>query len=439
MTTDGLHGPNGPEAAADTVLPGAAPYAPTLPGAAGPKPRRSRGWLVWLVALLVLASLAWLGWRYLGQRSGVHRQSGGGADAPAPVGVAAIGTGDMQVVLTGLGTVTPLATVTVQSQISGVLMSVGYQEGQIVQKGDFLAQIDPRPYLVTLAQAQGALAHDSALLAQAKSDLTRYVALNRQDSIARQQVTDQQFLVQQDQGLVAEDQASIDSAKLNLAYCHVTAPMAGRVGLRLVDPGNYVQAAGATALVVITQLQPISVVFVLPEDDIPDVTREMAARPSLPVAAYDRTNATALAQGALMAVDNTVDTTTGTVKLRARFANTDGALFPNQFVNARLLLKTVAKVTQAPAASVQHGAPGSFVYLVKPDHTVGVQPVQTGITDGDLVQIVAGAKPGDQVVVDGADRLRDGATIRLPAPASGDAPGPAAAPAAKHHRHPGGA
>jgi multidrug efflux system membrane fusion protein len=438
MTTDGSDVPHSPLDGGGAVSP-AAPYAPPLPGAGGRKPRRWRGWLGWLVALLVVAGLVWLATRYLGQGGASHRHGASGADAPTPVGIASVATGDMQVVLTGLGTVTPLATVTVQSQISGVLMSVGYQEGQIVRKGDFLAQIDPRPYQVALAQAQGALAHDSALLAQARSDLTRYVSLNRQDSIAKQQVTDQQFLVQQDQGLVAQDQASVQSAQLNLTYCHVTAPVAGRVGLRLVDPGNYVQAAGATALVVITQLQPISVVFVLPEDNIPDVAREMAAQGGLTVAAYDRTNSTALAQGALMAVDNTVDTTTGTVKLRARFANADSALFPNQFVNARLLLKTVAHATQAPVAAVQHGAPGSFVYLVKPDQTVAVQAVQTGITDGDLVQIVSGAKPGDQVVVDGADRLRDGARIRLPAPKSGEASSPAAAaPGPKHHRHSSG-
>ena len=425
------------------------PYPPTLPGQhAAPPPARRRHWLRWLIALLLLLLLGFLVWRIFGPSAGgqTARHARNGADAPQPVGVATIGTGDMQVVLTGLGTVTPLATVTVQTQINGQLMSVGFQEGQVVHKGDFLAQIDPRPYQVTLEQAQGAYAHDTALLAQAKSDLARYVSLNRQDSIAKQQVTDQQFLVQQDQGLVIEDQSAIDSARLNLTYCHIIAPVTGRVGLRLVDPGNYVQTGSSTGLVVITQLQPISVVFVLPEDNIPAVAQAMNAGKTLGVGAYDRTNATAIAQGALITVDNTVDTTTGTVKLRASFANTDYALFPNQFVNARLLLTTLPGVVEAPTAAVQHGAPGSFVYLVKPDGTVGVQVVKTGITDGDKLQVLSGLKTGDQVVVDGTDRLKDGAKIRVESGgtanpgAAGAAPADTASPAPagagkKHHRH----
>ncbi len=264
--------------------------------------------------------------------AGQARREAGGA--PQPVGVAKIGTGDLAIMLTGIGTVTPLATITVQTQINGQLLDVGFKEGQMVEKGDFLAQIDPRPYQVTLEQAQGALAHDTGLLNQAKSDLDRFATLNRQDSIAKQQVTDQQFLVQQDEGLVAEDQASIDSAKLNLTYCRIVSPVTGRVGLRLVDPGNYVQTSSSTGLVVVTQEQPISVIFDLPEDDIPDVQRQMRAAAPLGVAAYDRTDTTQLATGTLMTVDNTVDTTTGTVKLRASFPNVDGTLFPNQFVNA---------------------------------------------------------------------------------------------------------
>jgi multidrug efflux system membrane fusion protein len=429
----------------DVPRPAPIPYPPTLPGEHAPPPPR-RHWLRWLIALLLLLLLGWLAWRIFGPSSGggPARRAGNGTGAPQPVGVAKIGTGDMQVELTGLGTVTPMATVTVQTQISGQLMSVGFQEGQLVHKGDFLAQIDPRPYQVTLEQAQGAYAHDTALLAQAKSDLARYVSLNRQDSIAKQQVTDQQFLVQQDQGLVIEDQSSIDSSKLNLTYCHIVAPVTGRVGLRLVDPGNYVQTSSATGLVVITQLQPISVIFVLPEDNIPAVEQAMNAGRTLAVSAFDRSNANAIAQGSLMTVDNTVDTTTGTVKLRASFANTDNALFPNQFVNARLLLKTLTGVVEAPTAAVQHGAPGSFVYLVKPDSTVGVQVVKTGITDGDKVQILSGLQPGDEVVVDGTDRLKDGAKIRAESggtasTAASDAQGDsAAAPAngaARKHRH----
>ncbi len=427
-----------------TPRPTPMPYPPTLPGnPAPPRPRGRRRGLFWLIALVLLLLIAaFIAWRLL-HPSGAGK-SRNGADAPQPVGTAKITTGDMRVVLTGLGTVTPVATITVQTQISGVLMSVGFQEGQMVHKGDFLAQIDPRPYQVTLEQAQGALAHDTALLAQAKSDLARYVSLNRQDSIAKQQVTDQQFLVQQDQGLVLEDQASIDSSRLNLTYCRITSPVTGRVGLRLVDPGNYVQAASATGLVVVTQLQPISVVFVLPEDNIPAIAQEMAAGHTLSVDAYDRTNSTRLAPGSLITVDNTVDTTTGTVKLRAAYPNTDGSLFPNQFVNARLLLQTLTNVTEAPTAAVQHGAPGTFVYLVKPDGTVGVQVIKTGITDGDNVQVLSGVNPGDQVVVDGADRLKDGAKVRVsgntPSTPANDGPGapPGQQPgnaAGKHHRH----
>jgi multidrug efflux system membrane fusion protein len=426
-------------AALDVPRPAPIPYPPTLPGEHAARPRARRRWLPWLIGLLLLLLAGLVAWRVLGPSKSSSRRgrAGNPADAAQPVGVAKIGTGDMQIVLTGLGTVTPLATITVQTQINGQLMSVGFQEGQLVRKGDFLAQIDPRPYQVTLEQAQGAYAHDTALLGQAKSDLARYIALNRQDSIAKQQVTDQQFLVQQDQGLVMEDQSSIDSARLNLTYCRITAPVSGRVGLRLVDPGNYIQTGSATGLVVITQLQPISVVFVLPEDNIPAIAQETQAGHTLGVGAYDRTNATVIAQGSLITVDNTVDTTTGTVKLRAGFANADNALFPNQFVNARLLLKTIPGAIEAPTAAVQHGAPGSFVYLVKPDGTVGVQVVKTGITDGDNLQILSGVKPGDEVVVDGTDRLKDGAKIRVqPEAAANAAAAPADnAPPAPAHKH----
>jgi multidrug efflux system membrane fusion protein len=386
------------------------PYTapPPSPAAAAPPPRGSSLWR-WVGILLVLLVIGWLLWHFLLAPSGkTHVQQ-----PLQPVGVAKVNTGDIQVVLTGLGTVTPVATVTVVTQISGQLMSVGFKEGQIVKQGDFLAQIDPRPYQVALAQDQGTLAHDMGLLAQAKSDLERYAKLNRQDSISRQQVTDQQFLVQQDEGTVAVDRATIDSAKLNLTYCHITSPVTGRVGLRLVDPGNYVQSSSATGLVVVTTLQPISVVFVLPEDDIPDIQEQMQAGATLEVDAYDRSNAKLLAKGSLITVDNTVDTTTGTVKLRATFPNTDLALFPNQFVNARLLLKTIKGATEVPVAAVQHGAPGTFVYVVKPDSTAAVQVITTGVTDGDNIEVTKGLNPGDTVVVDGTDRLKDGAKIRV--------------------------
>jgi multidrug efflux system membrane fusion protein len=412
------------------------------------RPRRGgRLWLVFILLAVLLLGL--LAWRLLTSRGAGH--------APAAqaqrVGAAKVGTADIHVVLSGLGTVTPLATITVQTQLNGQLMSVGFKEGQIVQKGDFLAQIDPRPYQVALEQAQGTYDHDKQLLLQAQSDLARYERLKKQDSISQQETVDQEFLVKQDQGTVVEDQGTIDTDKLNLTYCRITSPVAGRVGLRLIDPGNYVQTSSSTGLVVVTQLQPISVIFVLPEDDVGEVWQELRNGQKLDVTAYDRSNTKQIATGTLETVDNEVDTTTGTVKLRATFPNSDYALFPNEFVNARLLEKTLPNVTVAPVAAVQHGAPGAFVYLIKPDNTVAVQVVKTGVTDDDNVQILSGVKPGDMVVVDGADRLRDGVKVRVaqdtgdaaatanngPGAPPGEQPGnqtavPANEQAVKHHR-----
>lgn len=422
------------ETKSETIHPRPAALPPGQAPLSDRPPRRFH-LLRWLLILLVLLLIAWLAWHYFGPGSGA-KQAKNANDAAQPVGVAKVDTGDMKVVLTGLGTVTPMATVTVQTQISGQLMSVGYTEGQLVKQGDFLAQVDPRPYQVALAQAQGTLAHDSALLAQAKSDLARFTILGKQDSIAQQQLADQQFLVQQDEGTVQVDQAQVDNAKLNLAYTHIVSPVSGRVGLRLVDPGNYVQTSGSTGLVVVTQLQPISVVFVLPEDDIPALMDQMQAGATLGVTGYDRSNAKKLADGTLITIDNTVDTTTGAVKLRASFPNTDNRLFPNQFVNAQLLLKTLPNTVRAPVAAVQQGAPGSFVYLVKPDNSVGIQVVKTGVTDGDQIQILSGLNAGDTVVVDGADRLKDGAKITVsPNAGKGSATpnnGPGAPPGQQH-------
>ena len=424
--------------------------ADARPRALPPATRQRRGGRLRLAfILLAVLLLGLLAWRLLTSK-GASRAPHAEAQR---VGAAKVGTANIHVVLSGLGTVTPLATITVQTQINGQLMSVGFKEGQIVQKGDFLAQIDPRPYQVALEQAQGTYEHDKQVLAQAQSDLARYDRLNKQDSISKQEAVDQAFLVKQDQGTVLEDQGTIDTDRLNLTYCHITSPVTGRVGLRLVDPGNYVQTSSSAGLVVVTQLQPISVIFVLPEDDVPDVLAEMRNGQTLQVTAYDRTNTNVLATGTLETVDNEVDTTTGTVKLRASFPNADGALFPNAFVNARLLEKTLANVTVAPVAAVQHGAPGAFVYLIKPDNTVAVQVVKTGVTDDDNVQILSGVKPGDMVVVDGADRLRDGVKVRVaqdtgdaaatanngPGAPPGEQPGnqtavPANEQAVKHHR-----
>jgi len=372
------------------------------------RPSVRRRWIILGVVVVALLIAAWIG-------SGVLRPHKKARTAPTAVavGVAKVTAGDIHVDLSGIGTVTPTATITVQTQINGQLTSVGYTEGQMVRKGQFLAQIDPRPYQAALAMAQGALAHDSGVLAQAKSDLARYETLGREDSIAQQQVADQEYLVQQDEGTVAEDRANIQTAKLNLVYCHIDSPVSGRAGLRLVDPGNYVQTASATGLVVLTELQPITVIFVLPEDDIPALGQQMHNGGKLAVSAYDRTNDKLIAQGVLTTMDNTVDTTTGTVKLRAAFQNENLALFPNEFVNARLQLQTLKHMTQVPVRAVQYGAPGSFVYLVRPDSTVGVRVIKTGVTDGDNVQVLSGLSPGDTVVVDGVSLLRDGARIRV--------------------------
>lgn len=390
----------------------------TRPGPAGQSsiaaaPVR-RSWLRPILWLLVLAAAALVAWYLLSGRQAKPARS---ADSAAqPVGVATIATGDLHVTLNGLGTVTPLATVTVKTQIAGQLMTVGYTEGQMVKKGDFLAQIDPRPFQVALEQAQGQFAKDTALLKQAQTDLKRFETLNRQNSIAKQQYEDQVYLVQQDQATLITDQSAIDSAKLNLTYCHIVSPVDGRVGLRLVDAGNYVQTSDATGLVTITQTRPMTVIFTLAEDNVPPVAKAMQAG-ALPVTLFDRANTTQVATGTLQTIDNAIDTTTGTVKLRAQFANADDALFPQQFVNAQLLVQTIKGAVTAPVAAIQQGAPGAFVYLVKPDSTVAVTTVKTGVSDGGMIQITDGLKAGDQVVVDGSDRLRDGAKITIPPPA----------------------
>ncbi len=412
------------------VTPADAPHANAARLMAQP-PRHSR-WLLWLAGGVLLGGVL-LWW---------HPWAGGGQPAPKPpsqaVGVSPVTTGDMPLTVSALGTVTPLATVTVQTQISGQLTEVAFHEGQLVHRGDFLAQIDPRPYQVALAQAQGTLAKDQALLADARLDLKRYETLNRQDSIARQQLDTQQALVHQDEGTVVTDQAAVDAQKLNLTYCHIIAPVDGRVGLRLVDAGNYVQTSGSTGLVVITQLQPISVIFTVPEDAIPQIMHRLAGGATLTATALDRADSTQLATGALQTVDNQVDTTTGTVKIRAGFANTDNALFPNQFVNVNLLVDTVHNAVLAPNAAIQRGAPGTYVFLLNADNSVSVKNVKTGASDTTNTVITDGLAVGDKVITDGSDRLRDGAHVFVPGAQApqGDAADPAkkAAWKGRHHK-----
>ncbi|KVQ68839.1 MdtA/MuxA family multidrug efflux RND transporter periplasmic adaptor subunit [Burkholderia territorii] len=350
--------------------------------------------------------------------AGGHRGRGGPAamaNVPQPVSVATATQGEMPIVLSALGTVTPLANVTVKTQLSGYLQSVAFQEGQIVKKGDLLAQIDPRPYQVALENAEGTHARDSALLATARLDLKRYQTLLSQDSIASQTVDTQASLVKQYEGTVKTDQAAIDSAKLNLAYARITAPVSGRVGLRQVDPGNYVTPGDTNGIVVITQLQPMSVIFTTSEDNLPQILKQVNAGRKLSVTAYNRNNTVPLETGSLETLDNQIDTSTGTVKLRATFDNKEGLLFPNQFVNTRLLVDVMRNATIVPTAAVLTGSIGQFVYIVKPDNTVTVRKVTTGPVDGERTSIVSGVAIGERVVTDGSDRLREGAKITIPA------------------------
>ena len=376
-----------------------------------PRQRSRLRWLFW--ALLVLAVIAAAIWYYHRPSEQPKTAGRGQFGGPVPVALATVQKGDMPVTLTGLGTVTPLATVTVKTQINGYLTQVAFQEGQMVKKGDFLAQIDPRPYQVALEQAEGQLAKDQALLKNAEVDLQRYNTLVAQNSIARQTRDTQVSLVAQDRAALKTDQAQIDAQKLNLVYCHIVSPVTGRIGLRQVDAGNYVQTSDPNGIVVVTQLQPISVIFTLPEDNLPAVMKQVHTDTTLSVTAYDRTGTTELGKGRLETVDNQIDTTTGTVKLRAIFDNEQEILFPNQFVNIQLLVDTLHDSDIVPRAAIQHGAPGAFVYVVKPDQTVAVQKVKVGPADGQNIAILDGLQPGEKVVVDGSDRLREGAKVMV--------------------------
>jgi len=394
--------------------------------AARPPPQvRTPLWrrVLWLaVVVLAVVGIVW----WIHTRPAPQAPAGRfGAGAAMPVVAATAQKGDINVLLNGLGTVTPLATVTLRAQISGQLMRVDFKEGQMVKEGDLLAEIDSRPYEQQAANAQGQLVRDQALLANARVDLQRYRVLVKQDSIPKQQLDTQDSLVHQLEGTVASDQAQVDTAKLNIAYCFILAPVSGRVGLRQVDQGNYVQANDTNGLVVLTQLQPITVVFTLPEDRVPAVMKQLNAGATLQAVAYDRSQTTQIATGTLATVDNQIDTTTGTLKLKAQFDNTDNSLFPNQFVNIQLRVETLHDETVIPTAAVQRGAPGTFVYLVKPDDTVAVQVIKLGPSEGEKVSVRSGLSVGDRVVVDGADKLRDGAKISLRQASGGDATAPA--------------
>ncbi len=390
--------------------------APVGPAPAETAPRRRRSsfaWIAIIVALAAAAALAWQKFEHVGPSANREELSGRRAQPPQAVRVGPVTVGDMPLTIDALGTVTPFETVTIRTQIAGTLQKVGFTEGQIVKTGDFLAQIDPRPYEAALAQAQGQLAKDQALLGQAQSDLARYQQLAKQDSIAQQQVADQAALVAQDKAAIAADQAMVKTAELNVAYTHIVSPVTGRVGLRLVDPGNYLQPSDATGIVVITQIDPISVVFTTPENNLPKIAARLKSGAKLPVTVLDRDNVHALATGTLTTYDSQIDVTTGTIRMRATFANPDGVLFPEQFVNVRLLVDTITGTTLAPNAAIQLGSSGNFVYVLNDNSTVSKRDVTIGPNDDKHTVITSGLKAGEKVVIDGVDRLRDGGKVRI--------------------------
>lgn len=363
----------------------------------------------WSTAVIALAGLAWLASR---PRDHARTALVIAKEATAtPVGVGIAARGDFRVTLAALGTVTPLAAVAVKSQISGRVTQIGFEEGQMVQEGDFLAEIDPRPYRHALRQAKGQLTRDKALLENARVDLERYNRLVKQNSISRQQLDTQLSLVRQYEGLVEIDEGNVDNAELNLAYCRITAPISGRIGLRQVDLGNYVQVGGES-IGVLTRLQPISVVFTVAEDHLPAVMKQIQAGKKPPVAIYDRSGRTLIAEGELASVDSQVDLTTGTVKLKAQFDNRDLALFPNQFVNVRLLVETRRDATIIPAAGVQYGPKGAFAFVVSNDDRARVRQIDLGPAEGERASVLSGLEPGERLVTAGADRLRDGAKVK---------------------------
>ncbi len=398
-----------------------------------PPRQRSHAWR-WTIAVVAALLLFLVIYHLFGNKKPVRTA------APQVVKVAKAAQGDMPETLAELGTVAPIATVTVLPQLSGYLTQVGYREGQDVKKGQFIAQIDPRQYEIDLKQAEAALLKDQATLDQARSDLGRYHDLRAQKAIAEQTVTDQEFLVKQGEAQVKADEANIAQYQLDLTYCRITAPVAGRVGLRLIDPGNYVTASSSTGLVVITTIKPTTVQFTVAQNDVGKVITRLNSGAKLPVTAYSSDNNVEIATGTLYALSNQMATSTGTVALRAEFANDDEALFPNEFVNVKILVDTLTGAVLVPTPAVLSGAPGDYVYIVNADDTVSVRKVKLGPSDGRHTAILSGVAVGDTVVTDGTDRLSDGAKISV-APAAAEtgspsAPPPGSPPGSKSRRRP---
>ncbi len=396
---------------------------PYPPGKAPSKPRK-RGFIWFFFLVIVIGVTAYAVWR--ASKPGLIPQNnqgkggfggkggrGGFGGGPLPVVVAKARSGSVPIYLDGLGNVTAFYTVTVKSRVDGQLMKVNFQEGDLVKEGQVLCEIDPRPFQVMLAQAEGTLAHDSALLENAKVDLARYDGLVKQQAIPTQQLDTQKALVAQYEGSIAQDKANVDNARLQLTYAKIIAPITGTVGLRLVDPGNIVHASDSTGMIVITQLQPISVLFTIPEDNLPEVTKKLRAGAHLPVDAYNRDNSKKLTSGTLVTLDNQIDSTTGTSKLKAIFDNKDFELFPQQFVNIHLLVDTLQNQILVPTVAVQTGQQGTFVYVIDENQTAHLRPVEVLTSDQSGADIKSGLKVGEEVAVDGADRLEEGSRVRV--------------------------
>lgn len=383
-------------------------HAESRPSNFGHSPRKQRRW-VWILGTALLAILVMVIWRHY-QAAEEAKKAKTAAPRAVPVQTATAQKGDIGVYVDAIGTVTPVYTVTVTSRVQGQIMNVSYREGQMVKKGDALLDIDPRPYQAALTQAQGQLDHDQAALNEALIDLDRYRTALARNAIAQQQVYDQEQTVHQDEGTVKNDQGLVANAQVNLVYCHITSPIDGRVGLRLVDPGNIVQANSTTPLVVVTQLQPITVIFNVAEDYLPQIQKQIRAGHTMSVDALDRTQSTDLAKGSVLTLDNQVDTTTGTVKIRAVFPNKDSALFPNQFVNAHLLVDTQHGVTLIPTPAIQRNSQSTFVYVISSDETAHMRTVKVGTANGNTTA-VQGIQPGDVVAVTGFDKLGDGLKV----------------------------
>jgi membrane fusion protein, multidrug efflux system len=382
--------------------------------AAPKKPRKGRRIWFWLAALLLIV-LALLLVYHFKKKEAAAKKAAEAKPQGASITTGQAKTGDINIYVDALGTVTPIYTVTVYSQITGRVMAVHYTEGQMVEKGDPLVDIDPQPYEAMLKQAQGNLEHDQGVLAQARIDLKRYQDAYAKNAIAKQQLDDQEQAVVQDEGAVKADQGTVDYDQVQLNYCHIVAPTAGKVGLRLVDPGNTIFSGTGSTLVVITQLQPITVVFNVSEDDLPSVQTQLKGGRTLTVDAFDRANSKQIDSGKLTSLDNQVDTTTGTVKFRATLPNKNFQLFPNQFVNARLLLRTLRKVVLVPSAAVQHNGTAAFVYVVQQNNTVSVQQVTT-LTSNEQVTAVQGVNAGANLATSGFDRLENGALVSVRGP-----------------------